>query len=180
MTLREFFDVLSNNPGILIFFYLVVPLTAVLAWVLGQGEGHKNPWKYLYSVLVFMTTIPGIFAITLSVYVWLFERKSIMDTNLYTQILPVVSMIATLYLIRRNVSFDKIPGFHRLGGLIIILFAMLVFMWVLDRTHIFAITFIPFQYVLIGFVFLLVAICYGWTRFYGNQKESAKETSPQK
>lgn len=170
MTLREFFDLLANNPGIIIFYFLAVPLTALLAWVLSQGEGHKNPWKYLYSALVFMTTIPGIFAVTLSIYLFLFERRSIFDTDMYTQILPVVSMGASLYLISRNVKFDQIPGFHRLGGLILIISGLLCFMWVIDRTHIFVISFIPFYYVIIGFVFLLVAICYGWTRMYAGDK----------
>ena len=170
MTLREFFDMLAYNPGIIIFLFLAIPLTALLAWVLSQGEGHKNPWKYLYSVLVYMTTIPGIFAITLSIYVFLFERRSIFDTDIYTQILPVLSMGITLYLIQRNVRFEQIPGFHRLGGLILIITALLCFMWVIDRTHIFVISFIPFYYVIIGFVFLLVAICYGWSRMYSGDE----------
>lgn len=140
---------------ILVFYMGAVPLTALLALWLGKGEGHQSPWKFLYSALVYLTCIPGIFALTLSLYLFLFERRSIMDTNIYTQILPVLSMVATLWLIKRNVSLDFIPGFGKLSGLLMVLFALIVLLWVLDRMRIFAITFIPFIWVV---VFMLVII----------------------
>lgn len=159
MTLGDFFRICSENPSILLFYMIVVPLTAVLAWIFGKGEGHLSPWKYLYSFLVYLTCIPGIFAITLSIYLFLFERRSIMETNVYTQILPVLSMIVTLMLIRKNVSLDDVPGFGRLSGLIMIITAVIALLWILDRMRIFAITFIPFIWILVLFlVIILVAI----------------------
>ena len=155
MTLGDFFRISSENPSILIFFLIAVPLTALLAWIFGRGEGHLSPWKYLYSFLVYLTCIPGIFAITLSVYLFLFERRSIMDTNLYTQILPVLSMLATVFLIRRNVSLDQVPGFGKLSGLLLIITGVIVLLWILDRMRIFTITVIPFTWMI---VFLLVLI----------------------
>lgn len=87
-----------------------------------------------------------------------------MDTNLFTQVLPIASMILTLWLIRKNVTFDQIPGFDKLGGLILILAAVIIFMWILEKTHIFAITFIPFSYFIILFIVLLIAIRFGWKK----------------
>lgn len=166
MTLGDFFNALSDNPSIVCFLFVSVPLTAFLASIFGKNEGAKRPWKELYTVLVYLTSIPGIFAITLNVYLFLFERQSIMDTNLYTQILPIISMVLTLWLIRKNVKFEEIPGFDKLGGLIMILAALIIFMWILEKTHIFAITIIPFSYFILLFVVLLVAIRFGWKRMF--------------
>jgi hypothetical protein len=159
MTLGDFFRISSENPSVLMFYMIAVPLTALLALILGRGEGHLTPWKYLYSILVYLTCIPGIFAITLSIYLFLFERRSIMDTNVYTQIVPVLSMVVTLLLIRKNVSLDVVPGFGRLSGLIMIITAVIALLWILDRMRILAITIIPFSWFLIIFmVIILIAI----------------------
>ena len=106
MTLREFFDYLGDNPFVVLAYFLLIPFTALLAGTLAKGEGHQSPWKYLYSALVFGVCIPGIFAVTLSAYFFLFERGRLMDANVLLQVLPVISMILTLSLIRGNVSFD--------------------------------------------------------------------------
>jgi hypothetical protein len=143
---------------------IAVPLTAFLALLFGKGEGHLSPWKYLYSFLVYLTCIPGIFAITLSVYLFLFERRSIMETNIYTQILPVISMVLTLILIRRNVSLDDVPGFGKLSGLIMIITAVVVLFWILDRMRIFAITFVPFIWIVVLFLLIIVIAIAGVRR----------------
>jgi hypothetical protein len=164
MTLGEFFDAVSNNPVIILFYFIAIPLTAVLAGLLGKGEGHLSPWKYLYSTLVYLVSIPGIFAITLNIYLFLFEKRSIMDANIYTQILPVLVMILTLWIIRRNLSFDEIPGFDKLSGLMTVIVAILTLMWILEKTHIIAFTFMPFHYVLIMLAVLFVLVRIGVKR----------------
>jgi len=167
MTLREFFALLANNPELLIFFFIACPLTALLASWLGRGEGHISPWKYMYSTLVYLICIPGIFAVTLNIYLFLFERQSIFEWDIWTQILPVISMIATLLLIRKNVSFDMIPGFGKIHGLMLMIGAVLVLMWLVDRTHIIAFSYIPFYQVILGFLVLLGIGMLGWWRFSG-------------
>ena len=167
MTLQEFFDLLATNPEVIIFFFVACPLTALLASWLGRGEGHISPWKYMYSTLVYLICIPGIFAVTLNIYLFLFERQSIFEADIWTQILPVISMVATLLLIRKNVSFDQIPGFGKIHGLMLIIGAVLVLMWLIDRTHIIAITIIPFYQVILAFLVLLGIAMIGWWRFSG-------------
>ena len=103
---------------------------------------------------------------TLNVYLFLFERQSVFDTNIFTQILPLLSMIITLWLVRKNVSFDDIPGFDKIGGLIMIIAALIVFMWFLEKTHILIITVVPFSYFLILFIVLLVIIRFGWKKLF--------------
>lgn len=164
MTLGDFFRLTSENPALLMFYMIAVPLTALLAWIFGKGEGHVSPWKYLYSVLVYLTCIPGIFAITLSIYLFLFERRSILELNVYTQIVPVISMIVTLFLIRRNVSLAVVPGFGKLSGLLMMITVVIALLWILDRMRIFAITVIPFIWVLVLFLLIVLVAIVGIRR----------------
>ena len=164
MTLQQFFDILSHNPAIILFYFIALPLTAFLCGVFGKGEGHLSPWKYVYCTLLYMAAVPGIFAIILNVYLFLFERQSVLQMNIFTQLLPIISMFVTFLIIRRNVDFVQIPGFDKLTGLLLIVTGLLASMWILDRTHIIAITFLPFQYVILIIIVLLILIRFGWSR----------------
>ena len=135
----------------------------MIAGVLGKGEGHISPWKYLYSALIYMVSVPGIFAVTLSAYLFFFERRSILDTDVYTQILPLLSMFATFMIIRQNVTLERIPGFGKMSGLLMMIGVTLITMWILDKTRIFAFTYIPFQYVILMFIGLFLMFRYGWS-----------------
>jgi len=164
MTLQELFDVLSNNPAITLFYFIALPLTALLCGVLGRGSGHQSPWKYAYCVLLYMAAVPGIFAIFLNVYLFLFERQSVMQMNLFTQVIPVITMLVTFFIIRKNVDLSLIPGFDRISGLVMIVAVVIGLMWILDRTRIFAVTVVPFQYVILMLIGALVLIRLGWSR----------------
>lgn len=164
MTLQELFNLLVANPAYVIFYFAIIPFAAFLAGVLGKDEGHLSPWNYLYSTLIYLVSIPGIFAITLNIYFFLFERRSIMDTDLFTQVLPIISMIVTILLIRRNVNLDYIPGFDKLSGLIMMITTILAIMWIVDRTRILVFTYIPFIYVLLIFAALLLVFRFGWKK----------------
>ncbi|MEP6794344.1 MAG: hypothetical protein ABJB16_08465 [Saprospiraceae bacterium] len=149
MTLGEFFQWTALHPAFLLVYFVGVPLIALLAGVFSGGEGHLSPWKYLYSTLIYLVSLPGIFAVTLSIYFFLFERRSILDMNLFTQVLPVISMAATVLIIRKQVNLDLIPGFDKLSGLILILAALICVMWIIDKTQIYSITFMPFYIVIL-------------------------------
>lgn len=168
MTLKEFFDLLAENPIFLLAYFSLIPFTALLAGVMGKGEGHIAPWKYLYSALVYLACVPGIFAITLNIYLFLFEKQSIFNADLYTQIIPIFSMVATLLIAKNNVNLDQIPGFGKMSGLFMIIFSVLVFMWIIDRTRIFVVVFasMPFYYVILIFVALVVAMRLGVSKLF--------------
>ena len=78
MTLQAFFESISQNPTPAIGYMLFVPLTAGLASLFAKNEGHLSPWKFLYSGLIYLSTIPGIFALALNAYLFLFERQPIL------------------------------------------------------------------------------------------------------
>jgi len=164
MTLQEFFDLLADNPSYILFYFFLMPFCALLAGILGKNEGTLSPWKYLYSAILYLVCIPGIFAITLSIYYFLFERIPILQTNVYTQILPIISMMLTIFIVKKNVQLDEIPGFDKLSGLIMIIASALAIMWFIDKTRIWVVSYLPFQYVFLIFAGLLIAIRLGWSR----------------
>ncbi len=165
MTLQEFFRLLGENPTYVLIFFSLIPLTALLANFMGRGEGNMPPWTFLYATLIYLVCIPGIFAFTLNIYQFLFDRRSVMETDVLSQILPILSMVATLLIIRQNVSFDTIPGFGKLSGLVLMIVATFAFMWFLDRTRIYVFTTLPFWQVVMIFLGLFLVIRVGWSRF---------------
>ncbi|MCR9101524.1 MAG: hypothetical protein NXI25_16305 [bacterium] len=168
MTLREFFDVLTNDPTYVLIYLAIIPVMAFVAGLTGQDKGHEAPWKYLYSTLIYFICVPGIFSITVSVYQFLFERRSIWDADVFVQVLPIVSMVVTLLIIRRNVNLDYIPGFDKLGGLVMIIASTLIIMWFIDRMRIIVFSYLRFEYVIFFFVGLLLVIRFGWKRAFGS------------
>lgn len=162
MTLAEFFDWIGERPGLILSYFILIPIIALLAGLFNKGEGHLSPWKYLFSILIYLVAIPGIFAVTLSVYMFLFERRSIMDTNMYTQVLPIFSMIVTILIIKREVYLDLVPGFDKISGLLLIIASVMTLMWIIDKTRIYAITFMPFYVVILillaGFIVIRLGL----------------------
>jgi hypothetical protein len=165
MTLQDFFRLLGQNPNYVLLFFSLIPITALLANILGKGEGNQSPWKYLYAVLIYLVCIPGIFAFMLNVYLFLFERRSVLESDILAQILPIFSMIATLLLIRQNAEFTYIPGFGKLSGLVMMILATFAFMWFLDRTRIYVFTYLPFWQVILIFAALFLLIRWGFRQF---------------
>lgn len=149
MTVQEFFNYVHDHPQLALYFYLGVPVFALIISWISEPQGYQEPWKYLYSVLIYAACIPGIFAVTLNIYFFFWERRSLMDSEILVQWMPVLSMIATLIIIRRYVSFDAIPGFDKLSGLMTMIAVLLTMMWILDRTHIYAFTYMPIWMVLV-------------------------------
>jgi hypothetical protein len=123
-------------------------------------------WRFVYATLVYLACIPGIFAFTLNIYLFLFERQSIWQMNLITQVLPVVTMVATLMLIKRKLPFSYIPGFGKLSGFMTLIAAVIGVLWIIDRTRIYAVTYIPFVYIVVGFVGLLLLIRFAWSKLF--------------
>ena len=165
MTLQDFFHFLGQNPSYILAYFGAIPLIALLTNFMGQGEGDLSPWRYLYAILIYGVCIPGIFAFALNIYLFLFERRSVMESDIFSQILPIFSMIGTLLIIRQNAPFASIPGFDKLSGLMMMISATFAFMWFLDRTHIYVVSYLPFWQVILIFIGLFLVVRFGWSRF---------------
>jgi hypothetical protein len=120
MTTRDLIQLSSQHSVALAITFLIPPLAA---WLLGRlhgpNRGGSAPWNYFYSVLVYLVCIPGMFASVLTAYTVFFSHENLLDVNPLVYFLPIVSMIVTLVFIRKTVSFDEVPGFDRLSGLMV-------------------------------------------------------------
>lgn len=117
---------------------LAVPalLALLLGLLLPRGAGGKSPWKYLNAFLVYATCVPGMFAAVLTAYTLFFTGENLLDVNLAVYLGPIVAMGLTLWLISRQASFDELPGFDRLSGLMVAIGVTFVLLLAVSRTRI--------------------------------------------
>ncbi len=167
MTLRDFFTYITAHSEIVVIFLLAVPALAFLVnlWAGNTAEAIFK-WRYVYAVLVYLACIPGVLAVTLNVYLFLFERQSVWDSNLALQGLPILTMTGTLLLIRQKIPFQYVPGFGKLSGFLTLIAALIGLMWFVDRLRLVAFTYVPFSYIVIGFVGVLVLIRFAWSKLF--------------
>ena len=167
MTLRDFFTYLTAHSGVAVLFLLAIPALTLLVnlWAGNTAEAIFTR-RYVYAALVYLACIPGVLAVTLNVYLFLFERQSVWDSNLALQLLPILTMIGTLLLIRQKIPFQYVPGFGRLSGFLTLIAALIGMMWFVDRLRLVAFTYVPFAYIVIGFVAVLVLIRFAWSKLF--------------
>ena len=166
MTLSQLFTFIAENPWPLSLYFILMP---ALAWIIGQisnGSRDVKFWSYVYAVLIYAICIPGIFAVSLNIYLFLFERQSIWQANIILQFLPVISMALTLMLIKSRIPFSLIPGFGKISGFLTLIFALIGMMWFVDRIHLVAFTYVPFTFILAGFLLTLLAVRFAWSKLF--------------
>src|SRR4029077_19160988 len=128
----------GQHSLLLLLAFVAPPVLAWLAgWLHGKDQGRLSPWKYLYAVLVYLVCVPGMFAAVITAYTLFVSGENLLDANLLVYFLPIASMITTLVLIRKNVSFDDVPGFDRLSGLMVMVGCSFVIALVIQKTRIF-------------------------------------------
>ncbi len=174
MTLQQLFDSVSQHPDLLLGFFGILPVTAAIAGVGAGDEAAKSPWKYLYSTLVYLASIPGMFALVLGLYMVMVERRSIMQFNVLTFILPFASMVATLLLINRKVALRHVPGFSKLSGLLMMVAATFVVMLVMQKMRIFVVFFGSMKTLVGLFIVLLALFMFGYGKMFGGEKKQSR------
>ncbi|MCP4218446.1 MAG: hypothetical protein GY765_27670 [bacterium] len=138
MTIQDLIVLLSKHQTTLLIIFAAIPFCAFLGGLMqGPTPCDKSNARYLYSVLVYLSCIPGMFSTVLTGYSVFFLRASILNINLFIYILPIISMIATLMIISRKASFDHIPGFQRIWGFMLMIAVSFTVAFILYRTVIF-------------------------------------------
>jgi hypothetical protein len=166
MTLQQFFASISANPWPAVVYFLILPFAAWVVNSAADGSRDIKFWSIVYAIIVYAVCIPGIFAVTLNIYLFLFERQSIWNANIVLQYLPIISMAITLMLIKSKIPFSLIPGFGKISGFLTLIAALIGVMWFFDRIHLVAFTYVPFSVILIGFVLTLLAIRFAWSKLF--------------
>jgi hypothetical protein len=122
VTARDLIELAGRQPLALLGAALLPPIACLLlSFIHGREPGAARAYRHVYAVLVYLACVPGVGAAVLTAYTLFFTRESLLDKDLLVYVAPVASMVVTLLLIRRSISFDAVPGFDRLSGLIVLI-----------------------------------------------------------
>ncbi len=136
MTINDLIKLASGHLLALVIFFVAPPVIAWLCGVIhGRGNGGNAPWKYVYSVLVYLVCIPGLLASVLTGYQLFFQRGDLLNVNIAVYFLPIISMIVTLIFIHKTVNFENVPGFDRISGLMVMIGCSFVVALAIDKTR---------------------------------------------
>ncbi|UCH94522.1 MAG: hypothetical protein JSV88_30230 [Candidatus Aminicenantes bacterium] len=138
MTVQDLINLLSKHQLVLIIVFCAIPFGAFLSGLLqGDRNCSESKIRYLYSVLIYLSCIPGMFSAVLTAYSLFFLRADLLKVNFLVYILPIISMVATLMIIKKKNSFDDIPGFDRILGLMLMMGTSFVVAFIVYRTVVF-------------------------------------------
>ncbi len=122
MSIQDLFELVGNYPLFIMGFFVLPPL---LAWLMARfdvsGEGPLTAWDYAYSVLIYLVGIPGTISMVLIGYSLFMVRQNLLEVDFLIYFLPVISMGLTFFMVGRDTDLDRLPGFGRLSGLMMLI-----------------------------------------------------------
>ena len=110
--LRPLFKRLSELDLILmlIIFSIFPVLSLIIGFIHGQENGYNPPWNYIYSLISYISIFTGLLWVATLMYSLIFLLTYTTIYNLIICIIPIVSMILTLILIKIRVHWEDVPG----------------------------------------------------------------------
>lgn len=178
MTLRELITLVGDHSLLMAGLLAVPPLAAIaLTFVVKRDAGAGNRLRYVYSVLVYVACIPGIFAAVLTAYALFFTSKNLLDVNVLVYLLPLIAMGVTLVFVRKAVKLDDVPGFDRLSGLMVMLAMTFALVLGIQKTRIWVVFFGSLP-MLIGLVVGIFALLKWGSYMFFRSRDEPKRDPP--
>lgn len=167
MTLLDVFNAVSGQPVLFLVFLIALPIGAFLVnkWSGTTADGIYA-WRYVYTSLIYIACILGVFNATLDIYLLVFEGQSLFAVDLPLQVFPILTSMTTLMVIQSKIPFQYIPGFGRLPDFVTIIAILISALWFIDRASIYPVSYMPFLYIILGFGIILFVVCYVWSRLF--------------
>ncbi|WP_034228846.1 hypothetical protein [Aquimarina pacifica] len=164
MTVQDFITWFGSNSNIVLSYYVVIILISLIGMLFVKPPNFRPPITYLYSMIVYAVTIPGLFALILLLYSFFFLRTNLLQVDLITYFVPILAMIITLVIVNKTVEMSKIPGFGKLSGLFVLIIVTFVITYVLQRMF-FGVFFVGrIQHLVVFFLVLLFVLKIAWNR----------------
>ena len=138
MSLQELFAQIDRHPLPALAYFIGLPL---VAWLAGRWHGggplYDSPLRWLYSAILYGVCVPGV-AVAV-VFADNLAQGRLMQVGVFSQVLPLVSMLVSFGLIRQQANPEDIPGFRRVTGFIVLLVLTALALFLLMRTRIWVI-----------------------------------------
>ncbi|PKV53101.1 hypothetical protein ATE84_5236 [Aquimarina sp. MAR_2010_214] len=143
---------------------MIIIAISLIGLLFVNQKNFTSPITYLYGILVYAVTIPGMLALILVLYSFFFLKTNLLQVDLVTYFAPLISMIITLVIVNKTVPMSRIPGFGRLSGLFIIVLITFIITYVLQRMF-FGVFFVgKIQYLVMFFLLLLLGLKIAWNK----------------
>ena len=164
MTVQDFINWFGNNPNVVLSYFCVIVMIALLGLLFVNQSNFKSPINYAYTLLIYAVTIPGLLALILLLYSFFFLKTNLLQLDLIAYFVPLLAMIVTLVIVNRTISMKQIPGFDKLSGLFLMIMITFIITYILQRMF-FGVFFVGrFQYLVGFFLLLLIGVRIAWSR----------------
>ncbi|WP_299260088.1 hypothetical protein [uncultured Aquimarina sp.] len=164
MTVQDFINWFGKNPNLILGYFAVIIACSLIGLLYVKQSNFKPPINYFYGILIYAVTIPGLLALVLLLYSFFFLKTNLLQLDLVTYFVPLISMIITLVIINKTVPMSRIPGFGKLSGLFIMIMITFIITYILQRMF-FGVFFVGrFQYLIVFFLALLLGLKIAWDR----------------
>jgi hypothetical protein len=157
MTINELLHRLEPYQQAWTLWFVAVPL---LTYAGGTLLKVISPlWaRYLLAAAIYLAVLPGVGMTVVLLYMIFFVRLNLLhDMHLVLHVLPIASMLATLWAAARLSPFAAIPGFDRLQGLLLLVGLGFAALLLVHKMFIGIVFFAKFEYLLLllgGFLVL--------------------------
>jgi hypothetical protein len=140
LSIQELFNYLGLFSKYISIYFIVLPL---LAWIISSR--HKKysskTSSIVLSIIIYYSSIPGIFSLILISYTIFFTHQNLLEVNATLYFLPLISMLATLFIISHylkinGLKLNSLPGFKRLSGLLILIAIVFIIVLALYKMRI--------------------------------------------
>lgn len=168
MTIQELATAAAGAPALVGAILAVPPALALLAMTGGRDPAGLGPRRYLFAGLVYLVSVPGIMAAVITAYALFFEGANLLELDVLVYFGPVLTMVATLVLIARTTPLSNVPGFGRIGGLMLMMGAAFFAALIIQRTRIWVVFAGGLGSLLILGLALFVAMRLGAARLFGD------------
>lgn len=164
MTIQDIINWFNANPNVILSYFSVILILSLLGLLLIKPKHFKPPINYLYTILIYAVTIPGLLACILVLYGLFINKTNLLKVSVLAYFLPIIASIINIIIIKKTVPLVYIPGFNRLSGMILLIIITFIITYILQRMF-FGVIFIGSFSSLIGlFLVLLIIINYAWKK----------------
>ncbi|MDE0298940.1 MAG: hypothetical protein OXN17_09930 [Candidatus Poribacteria bacterium] len=121
MSVNELLERLEDYTGWAVCFFAALPIIALIVSFVYKRVARRKLIESVFSAIIYVSAVPGVFACILIFYLLFFTGTNLLNINIVSSFLPIVSMGLVFGIIGKNSNFDDLPGFGRLTGLMLLI-----------------------------------------------------------